>query len=346
MAKSENGEHRRGSAAGARMRRTTAADVARHAGLSRATVSYVLNNTPHQVIPERTRQRVLAAAAELGYTPSAAARALSSGRSDVVLLVLPDWPIGPSLGQLLESLSTALAQCGLAFVAHPRSAGRSISDVWKAITPAAVISFEELDPTEAAKLQTAGIPLAVALFGGREGAQAMDIPEQRTGRLQAEHLAAAGHRRLGYAWPDDPRVISFAQPRLDGVRQACADLGLSEPEVITVPLDPNRAAEAVRAWRELSPPVSGICAYNDEVALAVLAGAHRQGVRVPDDLAVIGVDDIPAAAVAVPALTTIQSDTPALASYIAATITHRLDGRPSPERPGSDIHHVIRRESA
>src|SRR3954447_18722682 len=96
-----HGESSSGSK-GRRPRRPTGADVARQAGLSRATVSYVLNDTAHQPIPERTRQRVLAAAAELGYTPSAAARTLSSGRSDLVLLLLPDWPIGPTVGQLLE----------------------------------------------------------------------------------------------------------------------------------------------------------------------------------------------------------------------------------------------------
>ena len=174
--------------------------------MSRATVSYVLNDTPHQVIPEPTRQRVRAAAAELGYTPSVAARALITGRSDVVLLLLPDWPIGPSVGALLEALSDALADRGLTFVAHPRSAGRPVSEVWKAITPAAVVTFEELDDAEARKLQGAGVELTVALFGSRRGLQALDIPEQRTGRLQAEHLASAGHRHLGYAWPDDPRI--------------------------------------------------------------------------------------------------------------------------------------------
>jgi DNA-binding LacI/PurR family transcriptional regulator len=335
-----------GTPVGRRSGRPTAADVARQAGLSRATVSYVLNNTPHQAIPERTRQRVLAAAAELGYTPSAAARALSSGRSDVVLLLLPDWPIGPTVGHLLEELSDVLGEQGLTFVVHPRSAGRPVSDVWKAITPAAVVTFEELDEIEAKKLQSAGVELAVALFGGRRGPRAMDIPEQRTGRLQVEHLAVAGHRRLGYGWPDDPRVVTFAQPRLEGVRQACADLGLAEPVILTVPLDPDGAAEVVRDWRAAEPAVTGVCAYNDEVALAVLAGARQCGLVVPRDLAVIGVDDIPAAATAFPALTTVQPDMRVLSRYIADTILRRLSGRPAPKRPGSDIHSVIRRDSA
>ena len=174
----------------------------------------------------------------------------------------------------------------------------------------------------------------------------MDIPEQRTGRLQAEHLAAAGHHTLGYAWPDDPRVLTFAQPRLDGVRQACADLGLAEPRVVPVPLTPDGVGAALLAWRAATPQVTGICAYNDEVALAVLAGARRQGIDVPDDLAVIGVDDIPSAAAALPTLTTVRANTQVLAGYIADTIVRRIDGKPAAKRARSDIHSVIRRDSA
>jgi DNA-binding LacI/PurR family transcriptional regulator len=320
--------------------------VARRAGLSRATVSYVLNDTPHQAIPEQTRQRVLAAAADLGYTPSAAGRALRSGHSDVVLLLMPDWPIGPSVGQLLDDLSDAFAERGLAFVAHPRSATRPISDVWKAITPAAVVTFEELDDIETKRLADAGIELAVALFGGQREGRALDIPEQRTGRLQAEHLAATGHRRIGYAWPDDPRVLGFSRPRLEGVRQACAELGMAEPLVVTVPFTREGIDSAVRTWRDASPPVTGVCAYNDELALALLAGARREGVEVPGDLAVIGVDDIPASAVSLPALTTIRADAPVIADYIADSIRRKLDGLPAQRRPGSDIHSVVRRDSA
>ncbi|MCW2810419.1 MAG: DNA-binding transcriptional regulator, LacI/PurR family [Friedmanniella sp.] len=329
-----------------RNRRPTAADVARHAGLSRATVSYVLNNTPHQVIPEPTRQRVQKAAAELGYVPSAAARALSSGRSDVVLLLLPDWPIGPSVGALLEHLSTALADQGFTFVAHPRSAGRPVSEVWKALTPAAVITFEELDDIESARLRTAGVELAVALFGGSRGGRAMDLPEQRTGRLQAEHLAAVGHRHLGYAWPADPRVLAFAQPRLEGVRQACAELGLPEPVVHPVALGPDGATAAVADWLAAEPAVTGVCAYNDEVALTVMAGVRRQGRQVPGDLAVIGVDNIAAGAVSWPTLTTVEVDQASVARYIAGAISSKIAGEPLPGRPASDIHTVILRESA
>src|SRR3954449_3693311 len=115
-------------------RRVTSADVARLAGVSRATVSYVLNDTPRQSISADTRTRVLDAAAQLGYAPSAAARALRSGRSDIVLCLLPDWPIGPTVGLFLEHLSAALAAEGLTFVAHPRArVSRPVREVWRSI---------------------------------------------------------------------------------------------------------------------------------------------------------------------------------------------------------------------
>jgi DNA-binding LacI/PurR family transcriptional regulator len=306
----------------------------------------VLNNTPHQVIPEATRQRVLAAADELGYSPSPAARALAGGRSNVVLALLPEWPIEPAVGRLLADLSTTLADRGFTFVAHPYSAVRPLSEIWKAITPAAVVTFEELDQTEAQKLTAAGVELTVALIGGRRGPHALDIPEQQAGLLQAKRLAVAGHRHLGYAWPDDARVTAFAKARLEGVRQACADLGLPEPHVLTVPLNPYGAADAVRAWREAEPTVTGICAYNDDVAFAVIAGARHQGCDIPRDLAVIGVDNIPVAAVASPPLTTVDPDLQAISQYIADTIVSKLSGRPSPRRPRSDTHFVIDRDSA
>src|SRR5689334_1883909 len=143
-------------------RRVTSADVAREAGVSRATVSYVLNDVPHQKIAPATRQRILDAAARLGYAPSAAARALRSGRSDIVLCLLPDWPIGPTVGDLLQKLSSSLAAEGLTLLAHPRARDdRPVAELWKAVTPAAVIAFEPFEDHEQAAMRAAGIELAV-----------------------------------------------------------------------------------------------------------------------------------------------------------------------------------------
>jgi DNA-binding LacI/PurR family transcriptional regulator len=317
--------------------RVTSADVARAAGVSRATVSYVLNDSPHQSISAATRDRVLDAATRLGYAPSAAARLLRTGKSDVVLCLVPDWPIGHEVGALLADLSAELGRAGLTFVAHPRSrADRPIGELWKAITPAAVLAFIEVTHDEIAAMRAAGVALVLVLTGDTR------VPQRRVGHLQAEFLATAGHTRLGYADSDDPRVRIFAEPRLDGVRDGCTALGLDAPLVRTVALEP--AVTAVRQWRAAG--VTGICAYNDEVALAVLAGARRAGVAVPGGLAVIGVDDIPAARLAEPPLTTVATDQRVVAAHLAQALLAAIRGGHDPVPDLGGTVRVVARGSA
>ncbi|MGX6608525.1 LacI family DNA-binding transcriptional regulator, partial [Micromonosporaceae bacterium Da 78-11] len=328
-------------------RRVTSADVARLAGVSRATVSYVLNDTPGQTISADTRGRVLAAAQSLGYAPSAAARTLRTGRSDVVLCLLPDWPIGPELGTMLENISTALARNGLTFVVHPGNReDRPIAEIWKAITPAAVIAFADFSAAETAAMRSAGVALVVAMLGReRPGQRGTEVASQQLiGRRQVEHLAFAGHTRLGYAYPDDERVRIFADPRLAGVREACSAQRLAAPATETVALDPQQAADAVRRWH--ADGITGVCAYNDEVALALLAGVRLLGLTVPTDLAVIGVDDIPSARLVVPRLTTVTTDQAAAAARLAAIVVAAVAGRPAPEVAPTELIRIVHRESA
>ncbi|GIE94968.1 LacI family DNA-binding transcriptional regulator [Paractinoplanes rishiriensis] len=327
-------------------RRVTSADVARLAGVSRATVSYVLNDTPKQTISAGTRTRVLDAATRLGYAPSAAARTLRTGRSDVVLCLLPDWPIGPELGSTLNNLSTALARQGLTFVVHPGNReDRPIGEIWKAITPAAVIAWSDFSPAEIAAMRSAGVALVVALLGhGGEHERESTVPQDLIGRRQAEHLVSTGHSRLGYAYPDDERLRIFADPRLAGVRQTCRRSRVGGPATETVALDPGSAAAAVRRWQAAG--VTGVCAYNDEVALAVLSGVRRLGLHAPGDLAVIGVDDIPPARLAVPPLTTVTTDQAAVAEFLTATVVAAIAGRPAPPAPSADLVSLVRRDSA
>ncbi|MFL6140588.1 MAG: LacI family DNA-binding transcriptional regulator [Labedaea sp.] len=325
-------------------RRVTSVQVAQLSGVSRATVSYVLNGTPNQTISAPTRRRVFDAAESLGYTPYAPARALRSGRSDMVLLLIPEWPIGPAIARLVEELTRALAAAGLTLVvhAHPRNA-RPVHDLWKAITPAAVINHQALDEAEVGAARRAGIPVVAPVFQFAGRASFADF-QQGVGHAQAAHLCSAGHRRLGYALPDDERLAAFADPRLAGARAACADLGLAEPMAHTVPLDRIGASTAVRAWRRAR--ITAVCAYNDEVALAVLAGLRHRHLTAPAQLAVVGVDDIPAGALADPALTTIATGMSALGRHLAAAVVAVLQGEPAAPGPGPEIIRLVRRASA
>src|ERR1700712_4591685 len=105
------------------VRRVSSQDVAEAAGVSRTTVSFVLNDRPNVSIPETTRKRIWEAADRLGYTPSPEARALKLGRSEIVLCLLPDWPITGPVGIFLELMSAELAARGLTMLSHQRSAG-------------------------------------------------------------------------------------------------------------------------------------------------------------------------------------------------------------------------------
>ena len=135
----------------------TSADVARESGVSRTTVSYVLNGTAGTSISEATRRRVLEAAERLGYAPSAAARTLRSGRSDLVLCVLPDWPVGPVVETMLDHLADELAERELSVLVHHVRGDRPLSHLWRAVTPRTVVGLTPFEPDEVRAMRRAGI---------------------------------------------------------------------------------------------------------------------------------------------------------------------------------------------
>lgn len=325
------------------MARVTSADVARESGVSRTTVSYVLNAKSGVVITEATRRRVLETADRLGYTPSAPARALRSGRSDLVLCVLPDWTMGPAIDTLVDHLTTALAQHGLSLLVHIRRDARPLADLWRAVTPCAVVVLSPFADDDARALRAGGIPVVGTALDEASEPDVFAVPQSRIGALQADHLVARGHRTLAYAAPHDDRLTAFARRRLAGVRDACARHGLPAPLTAPVELDAAAAGAVVRDWH--AQGVTGVAAYNDEVALAVLAGARTAGLDVPGDVAVVGVDDLPAARLATPALTTVWQAIDAQAEYLAVSLLAALGlADATPERP-DDVFHVVQRAS-
>ncbi|AQZ63979.1 putative LacI-family transcriptional regulator [[Actinomadura] parvosata subsp. kistnae] len=326
----------------ARARRVTSVDVAREAGVSQTTVSYVLNNVPHQKISEETRRRIHAAVEKLGYTPSAAARTLRLGRSDIVLLLVASMPLGPTAVELIEHLTTGLERHGLSVITRIES-GRGAGSLWKDLAPAAVVSFAPVAREQRADLRAAGT-YVVDVWGDSDGEpDVLTRGQLRIGLMQAAHLAAKGHTRIGYATPADPRLRAFSEPRLEGVRQGCAEHGLAPPDVREVALDVGAATAAARAWQAAG--VTAVCAFNDEVAIALLAGLRATGRPAPAGLAVIGVDDIPMARFAEPPLTTIDQHMETVAAELADAVLSGLEKPGTRGRPPSETATLVIRGS-
>lgn len=322
--------------------RITSRDVARRAGVSQSTVSYVLNDTPGQSISAGTRERVRDAAAALAYTPSAAARTLRAGTSDTVLVVLADLPVSAAAVAVMGALGATLRPYGYGVV-HQRRDGRPLAAMLRSLAPVAVVDLGAFSPAEVAATTTQGVPVVgVALLG--DAGHVMRLPQRAIGRLQAEHLLARDRAPLGYAAAADPRASVLLQGRLAGVRDVCAEHGLPEPVVVDVPLYPDAAARAVQRLQGRPTPVAGVCAYDDEVALAVLAGMRLLGLTAPDDLAVVGVDDVPLARLVSPAITTVNIHTADVGAALGRHVLTRLRpelGLPEPDDEAS-IDLVVR----
>lgn len=327
------------------VRRATSADVARLAGVSRTTVSFVLNDTPAQSISAETRRRVLDAARSLFYAPSAEARALSSGRSTSVLLYLPPaGSLSEDIGDIIERLSVLFEEAGLSMVIHAWTR-RPATHVWSSVTPAAVLAWDLADD-DAQRMRRNGVRGVVSWTGSDSMGRWITGPrEEDIARVQVGRLRAAGHEHLGYAVTGGNHMHGVSQWRYAVLRRECEAQGLPEPRLLPVPADPRDAAEVLRAWRAEDPGASGVCAHDTTAALAVLAGMRALGWSAPRDLGIVGVNDSPAAALADPPLTMVALDADVTARHIVAVITALVRGEPEPPAPPTGGASIVDRES-
>ncbi len=326
--------------------RVTSSDVARRAGVSRATVSYVVNGVPGQVTPE-TRARVLAVAAELGYSQYGPGRTLKSGVSDVVLFVLNDLPVGYAINSLLDELEAKLSDRGLSLVLFRVSdRGNAVSRVWREIGPCAVVGLDAIDDDDASEMRDAG--LAVFRLGLQASAREGVLLQSQTnvGDAQVRYLAGRGHRFLGFAYPEDERVRHFADLRLQGAIAAARALGLPEIDVRTIPMHLAGAVTGVAPWVTEASTVSAVCAYNDGIAIALLAALREHGRRVPDEIALIGVDNDPMGELTSPSLTTIDTRHVQVADELARLVIESRHRASPGIRPIPQEYRVIVRGSA
>lgn len=322
------------------MPRSTSFDVAKLAGTSRATVSYVLNGRTDQSISDATRHRVLQAAQQLDYVPNAASRALRAGSSKLVMLVNSGIPWSTNVSDLEDHLTSLVAGSGRSLIVWRRQGPDDLSTTLANLEPAVVISQDLLSEPERALLTRLHIPLVEVdiAFPG------VDLPT----RLQVEHLQAYGHERIGYLTTNEPTLQRFAAPRTEGFRAACAALGLPEPVVGAVSgglaASADEVAALVSAWTTGDDAVTAIACFNDVHAAVCLAAAQRVGLWVPYDLAVMGLDDDIFAPITTPPLTTIRMDNRKFADHLWASAASQLGLGPVP-KPFHPSAHVVERSS-
>ncbi|MFJ8194112.1 LacI family DNA-binding transcriptional regulator [Streptomyces sp. NPDC096094] len=302
------------------LRPPTAADVALRAGVSRATVSHIFNGREGR-FPEETRARVRAAAEQLDYRPSPAGRSLVTGRSDTIVVVMPETTFGQNLQNALDRLADDAVGIGANVLMRFAGADpeKTVTALLK-LRPCAVVDFGALDGTARDRLRTQGVPTVPRLRGSLR--EPFASPNNDIGELQVAELTRSGERQIAYAAVCDGRADPYGSGRYAGVRTACARRNLAEPPLVRVSANLESATAALRQLPQGMP--LGIAAYNDQVALALLAAGARLRLRVPTDLAVTGVDATDVGQLWTPRLTTIAVDMRAFVDDVIAELAEAI----------------------
>ncbi len=321
-------------------RRCTIDDVAKAASVSGMTVSRAMNGMPG--LGAETRERVLEAARSLGYRPSRVARALASRRSSSLGIVLPD--MANPFFAILAKAATDIA----------RTAGKSVFVMNTDENPELELAaIESLRAEEIAGIIVAGSRLpegklraAVADFDAAvlvnrdfsgPGRGCVNVQDREGAAEAVAYLASIGRRRIGLI--AGPVVAAGARRRCAGYRDGLQRGGLSyAPALVRAGVPTIEGGfEAARELLSRAPRIDAVLAYNDLVAIGVLRALEESGRSVPGDVAVMGTDDVPYAAITKPALSTVRADIPLLgASAMQLLLALEEDGEAQivpPQKP-------------
>ncbi|MBX3314098.1 MAG: LacI family DNA-binding transcriptional regulator [Actinobacteria bacterium] len=300
--------------------RATLADVAALAGVHPSTVSRALNHP--QLVAPATRDRVQAAAAELSFTPNPLAQGLLRGRTGAVAMLVPDIA-NPYFAALAQAAQAAASARGLVLIIaetrHDEVEEARVLDLLRARVDGVICCSPVLDrpPT--------GAPPVVHVNRRTAGVPAVTIDQRAVVGLAREHLEGLAHDRI--AWLLGPEGYWST-----GERRAALDAttALRPHDVVLVDVDPDFDGGFGMVDRVLDTGATAVVAFNDLMALGVLAGLAAAGRRVPEDISVVGSDDVRAAAMSWPPLTTVTGRLDDVGRSAVALVGALLDGdRPS-----------------
>ncbi|MFO7166717.1 MAG: LacI family DNA-binding transcriptional regulator [Chloroflexota bacterium] len=301
----------------------TIVDVAREAGVSYATVSRVLNNKAH-VRPEK-REAVLRAMTRLGYVVNQQARSLAGGRSYVVGLLVHG--LGNSyMGAIVRGIDEALdaAQYDLMlYTTHRRKAKEAayVAAITRGLTDGLLLVLPRDPASYLALLQQQRFPYVLIDHQGLgDYHHSVGAANYQGAYAATRYLIELGHRRIGFI--TGALELGCAVDRLAGYRAALAEFGLPDDPALVQEGDffQPQGFTAANALLNLPEPPTAIFASNDEMAFGVLEAARMRGLRLPEDLSVIGFDDIPQTAHVHPALTTVRQPLEQMGRVAAETL--------------------------
>jgi len=322
-------------------------DVAIVAGVSHQTVSRVLNDFPK--IRPATRARVLAAIEELGYRRNTAARTLVTRRSGRIGVIAADMNhFGPASIMLgLESASRA-AGYGLSLVGLPEisaaSLRQAVDRVLDQAVEAVVIIVAHQAALALAQSLHIGVPLVVVEGDLSATPLTAGVDQIAGARLATDHLLDLGHRSVVHL--PGPAEWVEAAARRDGWRLALEERGVPVPALMVEGDWTARSGyESSRVMLALSTPTA-VFAANDQMALGLLRALHEAGLRVPEDVSVVGFDDVPESGYYSPPLTTVRQDFPELGKRVMALVLRVLDGELEPSEPLVEPLLVVRSSTA
>jgi DNA-binding LacI/PurR family transcriptional regulator len=294
-------------------------DVAERAGVSKTAVSFAYNQPDR--LNDATRGRILAAAEELGYRPSPIARRLAARRTHQVGIVVPqsthDIFANPFLPELLRGVGDVCDAQGIAQVVVPPVQGSIASAVHEALVDGLILLGIASDHPELDQVRRAGLPIVALDVEDWDGAAVIAIDDAAGARAAADHLVQLGHRDIAAVLiaehPDSPLDTQhgISARRLEGIRAA---LGGSDEAIAAADMRLRLLSAAVseqggrEAFVELAAQglPTGVLTMSDITAIGVMNAALDRGLSLPDELSIVGFDDIPAASWVWPRLTTVH----------------------------------------
>lgn len=295
-------------------KRTTSHDVARVAGVSRTTVSLVLNNVPGVRISEETRQRVFEAANQLNYHPDITGRKLVTGKSFTLGLVLRQNPeqvySDGFLLRVILGVEQAAEQAGFRVLLKPMIPG-TLNGYGGLIhenhVDGIILSGPRQDDQEIVNLHQHGFPVMLMGQLPNCGIPFVDVDAVNGAKIATRHLIELGHMRIGTITNASLNYTS-AEQRLLGYKQALteADINLDDSLVVVGDYTPSSGYQAMEKLLTCSPRPSAVFVASDVVAMGAVQAVKRSRLTIPDDIAIVSMDDIPLAAYYDPPLSTIR----------------------------------------